>query len=51
MSVCELLEDNPNPDEEEIRAMLSGHLCRCTGYLNIVRAVQAGAERLRQLSR
>ena len=41
-----LLADNPNPSEEEIRWALSGNLCRCTGYQNIVKAVQLAAERL-----
>lgn len=38
-----LLEDNPNPTEDEIRWALSGNLCRCTGYVNIVKAVQWAA--------
>ena len=41
-----LLERNPNPTEEEIRHALDGNLCRCTGYQNIVRAVQYAAERM-----
>ena len=41
----ELLEKNPNPTEEEIRWGISGNLCRCTGYNNIVKAIQyAGAK-------
>jgi carbon-monoxide dehydrogenase small subunit len=47
MSVCELLADNPAPTEREIREHLSGNLCRCTGYQNIVEAVQAAARELR----
>jgi aerobic carbon-monoxide dehydrogenase small subunit len=43
MAVVSLLEENPNPSEEEIRIGLEGNLCRCTGYQNIVRAVQAAA--------
>jgi carbon-monoxide dehydrogenase small subunit len=39
-----LLDRNPNPTEEEIREAISGQICRCTGYLNIVRAVQWAAE-------
>ena len=39
MSLSAYLEENPKPDEAELRDMLSGHLCRCTGYVNIVRAV------------
>jgi carbon-monoxide dehydrogenase small subunit len=38
-----LLDENPAPSEEEIRSALEGNLCRCTGYHNIVRAVQAAA--------
>ena len=41
-----LLEDTPNPTEDEIRWAISGNLCRCTGYQNIVRSVQWAAERL-----
>ena len=43
MASCALLADNPNPSEEEIRHGLEGNLCRCTGYHNIVKAVQAAA--------
>ena len=43
MSVCQLLADNPKPTEAEIRAGLEGNICRCTGYHNIVRAVQQAA--------
>ena len=42
-----LLEENPDPSEEEIRWALSGNLCRCTGYQNIVNAVQWAARSLR----
>jgi aerobic-type carbon monoxide dehydrogenase small subunit (CoxS/CutS family) len=45
MSLVPFLRDNPAPDEHEIREALSGNLCRCTGYANIVRAVQLAAER------
>ncbi|HET8745190.1 MAG TPA: (2Fe-2S)-binding protein [Ramlibacter sp.] len=41
-----LLQENPNPTEEEIRYWISGNLCRCTGYQNIVKAVQAAAQKL-----
>ena len=41
-----LLQENPDPSEEEIRAGISGNLCRCTGYQNIVKAIRAAAERL-----
>jgi aerobic-type carbon monoxide dehydrogenase small subunit (CoxS/CutS family) len=47
LSVHELLESNPDPTEREVRAWLSGNLCRCTGYQNIVEAVLAAAERIR----
>ena len=40
------LQENPSPTEDEIRWGLSGNLCRCTGYQNIVRAVQHAAERM-----
>lgn len=43
MSSVALLEANPNPTEDEIRWGLSGNLCRCTGYVNIVKAVQHAA--------
>jgi carbon-monoxide dehydrogenase small subunit len=43
MSAADLLARNPNPSEEEIRKGLEGNLCRCTGYHNIVKAVQAAA--------
>ncbi len=38
-----LLQDNPNPSEEEIRWAISGNICRCTGYMNIVKAIQHAA--------
>jgi carbon-monoxide dehydrogenase small subunit len=45
MRATELLADNPNPTEEEIRWGIAGNLCRCTGYNNIVKAIQyAGAK-------
>jgi len=43
LAAVSLLEENPNPSEDEIRHGLEGNLCRCTGYHNIVRAVQAAA--------
>ncbi len=42
-----LLQENPDPSETEIRYGLSGNLCRCTGYQNIVKAVRAAAEQLK----
>ena len=47
MTSCALLEKNKNPDEQEIREAISGNLCRCTGYVNIVKAVQHAAAKLR----
>ncbi|MGH9341834.1 MAG: (2Fe-2S)-binding protein [Acidobacteriota bacterium] len=44
LAAVDLLENNPNPSEKEIRHGLKGNLCRCTGYQNIVRAVQHAAE-------
>ncbi len=41
-----LLKENPNPSEEEIRYWMAGNLCRCTGYQNIVKAVQLAAKNL-----
>ena len=43
MSMTAFLRDQPDPDEAAIREALSGHLCRCTGYQNIVKAVQLAA--------
>jgi carbon-monoxide dehydrogenase small subunit len=43
MSMVAFLRERPSPTEQEIREALSGHLCRCTGYANIVRAVAAAA--------
>ena len=47
MTIYEFLAENPSPSEAEIRERLSGNLCRCTGYQNIVAAVLWAAERLR----
>jgi carbon-monoxide dehydrogenase small subunit len=46
MASYQLLKNNPNPTEAEIRKGLEGNICRCTGYQNIVRAVQYAAEKL-----
>ena len=46
MTAKALLEENPNPSEDEIRWALSGNLCRCTGYQNIVKAVLWAADRM-----
>jgi aerobic carbon-monoxide dehydrogenase small subunit len=47
MSAKALLEKNPEPTEDEIRYGISGNLCRCTGYVKIVEAIQFAAEKLR----
>jgi carbon-monoxide dehydrogenase small subunit len=47
MSATHLLQRNPNPNEEEIRAALEGNLCRCTGYQHIIKAVQYAANKMR----
>jgi carbon-monoxide dehydrogenase small subunit len=47
MTSVALLERNKNPSEEAIREAISGNLCRCTGYVNIVKAVQYAAEKMR----
>ena len=44
MTAVDLLQNNPNPSEQEIRAGIEGNLCRCTGYHNIVQAVLAAAD-------
>jgi aerobic-type carbon monoxide dehydrogenase small subunit (CoxS/CutS family) len=44
MSAKHLLEQNPSPSEEEIRKGIQGNICRCTGYVNIVKAIQAAAQ-------
>jgi aerobic carbon-monoxide dehydrogenase small subunit len=41
-----LLRDNPSPSEEEVRWAISGNLCRCTGYQNIVKSIQQAGERM-----
>jgi aerobic carbon-monoxide dehydrogenase small subunit len=48
MATAGLLKDNPNPTEDEIYKGLEGNLCRCTGYINIVKAVKASAKALRR---
>ncbi len=46
MTAVDLLQRNPNPTEEEIRHGLEGNLCRCTGYQNIVKAIQYAAKKM-----
>jgi len=48
LAAIALLEENPDPSEEEIRWALSGNVCRCTGYQNIVKAVQRAAADMRE---
>jgi aerobic-type carbon monoxide dehydrogenase small subunit (CoxS/CutS family) len=47
-SVTQFLKENPTPTEAQVRDMLSGHICRCTGYASIVRAVLAAAADMRK---
>lgn len=49
MRAYRFLRENPEPSEEEIRWGMSGNLCRCTGYQNIIKAVQTAAARLQQV--
>jgi carbon-monoxide dehydrogenase small subunit len=48
MNAIELVQKHPHPSEEAIRAGIDGNLCRCTGYHNIVKAVQAGAAAMKR---
>jgi len=48
MAIAEFLSEDPDPDESEIRRRLSGNLCRCTGYQNIVRAVQTASAQMKE---
>jgi carbon-monoxide dehydrogenase small subunit len=47
LSVCQLLNDSPNPSREQIRHGIEGNLCRCTGYKKIVEAITAAAQEAR----
>ena len=47
MTSVALLKEKPNPSEDEIRFAISGNLCRCTGYMNIVKSIQYAAQKLR----
>ena len=47
MSAVDLVNENANPSETEIREWLEGNICRCTGYHNIVKAIAAGAKSMR----
>ena len=44
-----LLQENPNPTEEEVRFGISGNLCRCTGYQNIVKAILEAAAKMNDM--
>ena len=46
MTISAFLKETPRPTEEQIREAIAGNLCRCTGYINIIKAVQLAAERL-----
>ena len=48
MTATAFLKDHPQPSEDEIRVAISGNLCRCTGYVNIVKSIQHAAAKLRQ---
>lgn len=48
MTATAFLKDHPQPTEDEIRVAISGNLCRCTGYMNIVKSIQYAAAKLRQ---
>ena len=50
MTTLELLRENPDPSDEEIKEALGGNLCRCTGYENILKSVRLAARRLRESS-
>jgi len=47
MSAVDLVANNPDPSEQEVREWLEGNICRCTGYHNIVKAIRAGAAAMR----
>ena len=47
MATKALLDENPKPTEQEIREYLNGNICRCTGYVNIVKAVQAASKKMK----
>jgi len=48
LTACALLQENPNPSEQEVRAAISGNLCRCTGYQKIIQAILLAAARMQR---
>ena len=50
MTAKALLEENPNPTDDEIRLGISGNLCRCTGYVNIIKSIHYAANKLQESS-
>ena len=50
MTAADLLKNNPNPSEGEIREALEGNICRCTGYHNIVRSIQHAAKKMNEVT-
>ncbi len=48
MTAAHLLETNPDPDDDAIKHALEGNLCRCTGYVNIVKAIRRAAQQMRE---
>ena len=48
MSSKHLLDENPNPSREEIKKCIAGNVCRCTGYQNIITAVEDAAQKMRE---
>jgi len=48
LTACELLEDNPDPDDDAIVEAINGNLCRCTGYAAITRSIRCAADRMRE---
>ena len=47
MSAVDLVKENPDPSDQDIREWLEGNICRCTGYHNIVKSIKAGADAMR----